>query len=179
MSNEEVVKPPYSAGAEIERLVNRLLEAEPLEVVTHDQMSETIGESALSPRGRNIVARAKERIKREHGFVFRALVGIGYERCDDPAKLAVVSGGIHSVRRKVRRTESVLNSVELDKLEEANRTQYALNKTVLGLLRQGSDPRFRRAIEKRLSDSSTNIGKTDLLRLFGRKKEEKNGEEKI
>jgi hypothetical protein len=178
MNAEEVLKPPYSAAAEIERLVNRLLEVEPLETITHEQMSQTIGESATSPRGRNIVARARERIRREKGYVFRALTGIGYERCDDPAKLVITSEGIRSVRRKVRKNEAVLDSVELDKLEEANRTQYVLNKTVLGLLRQGSDPRFKKAIERRLSDSSTNIGKTDLLRLFGRKKEEKNGEEK-
>ena len=169
--SEEVVKPPYSAAAEIERLVNRLIEAEPLEIITHDQMSETIGESATSPRGRNIVARSRERIRREHGYVFRAITGVGYERCDDPSKLSVVSDGIRSVRRKVRRSQGVLDVVELDKLEQANRTQYVLNKTVLGLLRQGSDPKFKKAVEQRLSDANSNLGKTDLLRLFGKKKE--------
>lgn len=173
MSDDEVIKPPYSAAAEVERLVNRLLDVEPLGTITHDQMSKAIGESATSPRGRNIAARARERIRREHGYVFRSVTGIGYERCDDPAKLAVTSDGISAVRRKVRKNEAVLDTVELEKLEQANRTQYVLNKTVLGLLRQGSDPRFKKAIERRLSDSSTNLGKTDLLRLFGKKKDGK------
>jgi hypothetical protein len=169
--SDEVVKPPYSASAEIERLIIRLLKVESMERISHDEISLTIGESATSPRGRNIVARARERIKREEGYVFRSITGIGYERCDDSNKLGVVSETIQSVRRKVRKGEGVLNTITLDELEAANRIVYLGHKTILGILRQGSNSKFKKAVERRLSDSSTNLGKTDLLRLFGRKKE--------
>ena len=170
MSDEsEVIKPPYSTGAEVEALCGALRRVAVLGQITHEIMGDVIGESAISPRGRGIVHKARVRLERDESIVFRAVNSVGLERCDDVGKIGVAKNGVRSVHRKVKRSETVLNAVTIEDLEQANKDQYFLNKTVLSMLKQASGTGFAKALQRRLSGNSENLS-TNLLRLFGRSK---------
>lgn len=180
--NKEIAQvrtvPPFSAAAEIERLVVKFRTVDPLAKITHEEMSETIGESSRSPRGRNIVSRARERIQRENGYVFRAINGVGYERVDDQGKEAIAGKDIKSINRKVSRTESVLDTITIERLEQRERENHVLNMTLIRMIKQASSGKFGRAVQKRISDSTANLDSINLLRLFGKTQKSANPLEK-
>jgi hypothetical protein len=161
-------KPPFSASAEVDALAIRFQQIEPFDQITHHDISTVIGEDCTLPRGRNIIYRARKRAQNEAGIVFRSISGIGYQRVDDSGKLEIAKDGVRAINRKVRKTEGVLDTVEIEKLEQVNRESYFLNKTLIGLLKQGSSSKFGRALQNRLKDSSANLGDTNLLKLFGK-----------
>jgi hypothetical protein len=174
MSEENVEvtsRPPFPASAEIEALVEELLKIQPLGQISYEEISRIIGEDCRTERGYNITYRARRRIQREEGYTFRCLSGHGYERCDDAGKLSVTKNGIRGIHRKTKRNEAILDTIELEKLEKANQQQYILNKTVLSILRQASNPRSHKSLANKLTHDSSanlNIAARNLLRLFGK-----------
>jgi hypothetical protein len=164
-------KPPFSSSAEVDLVAKALLQIERGQRITWDEISEIINEDARTPRGRSIIGRAKKRVEITHGIVMRSISGIGYERCDEPAKIELSKENIQGIRRKVRKGEAIINTVEIDKLEHSELEMHNLNRAVFGLLRQASGSQFRRALQKRLSDSQTNLENANLLRLFRKKNE--------
>lgn len=168
--SEEITRPPFSTSAEVKLVVAALHKVPVNGRITHRELSQAMGESALSARGRAIVRKSRLRLEAGAGIVFRALNGVGLERCDEPAKVDVAKNGVRSVHRKVRRSLKILDAVQIEYLEEVNRQSYILNKTILGMLKQASGSRFDKALKERLGDCDENFGGTDLLRLFNRKR---------
>ena len=167
--SEEIVKPPYKSGAEVDLLVKRLREVEILEVVTYDDITKAIGENSRTERGRNIIQRARNLILDE-GYVFEPVRKIGYRRCDDPAKIIASKKGIHSINKKSKGLERTLETVDFNELDKINRESYVLNKTVISILRQSSDRKFIKAAGKKQDLWTPNTA--DLLKLLGKGKED-------
>ena len=174
----EIVKPPYSASAEVDSLAERMREIQIGDRITWDEITEAIGEPSRGPRGRNIVGRARERLVRVDRIVFRSISGIGFERVNDAAKVDLAHKGVKSVRRKAIKNLQTLNAVEeIEKLEKLNRDQYFLTKTILGMVKQASGTSFGNTLQKRLSNSSENLESVNLLRLFGKSPKNRNESE--
>ena len=169
MSDQEIVKPPFSASAEVDILCDEMRRLDVGDKITWDQISDTIKEPSRGPRGRNIVHRARERLTRVDGIVFRSISGIGFERVNDVAKINMAHNGVKSLRRKAVKNLQTLSAVkEIEQLEKQNRDNYFLTKTILSMVKQSTGTSFGNALKKRLSDSSQNLESVNLLKLFGK-----------
>jgi hypothetical protein len=161
-SEPKVLRPPFKRSAEAKRLEDHLADKPEGHQVSYQFIKELIGEDPQTT-GYMIVYAVRKRLLKE-GAVWYVVPGEGLKKAAPDEVIELVDDGLKSVRRKVTRTNKVLNACAYDRLEVEEQHDFNNQKSTLGILSFF----LRRPQQKKLKENaSETFDPRKILKLFG------------
>lgn len=114
------------------------------ETVTYDELSNAVGFDVLSYRGSMDTAR--KRLLTDNRMVICCVRGVGLRRADDVASIEVVEQGIEKIHRQARRTNKVVNTIDIHKLESSQRSRVLAQAAITGVLEHATSSRTMKKV---------------------------------
>jgi len=142
------------AGLDSRLAYERLMKAEPSEVVTYDELSRLVKRNVQGD-GRHVIQTARRMAQREDQIVFECVRNVGLRRMLDGEIAQLGRPAIRSIRRKVRRTARKIACLsDFDALTNDEKLRHNTDLSVLGVLGHCTEPRRVKKLAHKLLDSS-------------------------
>jgi hypothetical protein len=140
-------------------LLERLLETDPGETITYEELTDLIGRD-VRPGGDaypNLFS-ARRIAQHDHRIVFEAVRKVGIVRLRDDAIVRTAPGSIQRARRAALRGSKVLACVEdFDNLSDKDKLQHNTALSVLGVIAHFAKPKSVKTVAAAVSDAKTRL----------------------
>lgn len=154
----------FTPSLEMNLLMGLLSKCEPGDIVTWDQMQSACGVNCRPGRaGYGKLGSVKRRLEADLGFVFSTVPRVGVKRClenEKPDVMAAVSDHIH---RAARRGMKVAATVDLSKLDNADKIKFNTRASQLGALSAFTSAKVIKRLETAVTKAEAELPLTKAL----------------
>lgn len=156
-------KPSFLIGPATIAVAQLLRESVVGYITTHEELRAAIGIDIGENRYRSAVGSARRILEREHGMLFDAVIGVGYQRLSNEEKSSRGDKRLGEIRRKAKRAASELSTVDIGELSNQQQATHLAKAAMFKMIERST----RSDVHKRLAvEAATNKSKDLDLKGF-------------
>lgn len=146
-------------------LVKRLLDTKDGDIITYRELSKLIGENVQTDK-RHLLYSAQRILIRDHSIVFGCVMNEGIKRLNAREVATLGSHHIRRIHGEAGRGMRKLATVNVDKLDNAQRIALLTHCSFLGAIRQMSNANRVRRLQGAVSRANERLSLQETLEAF-------------
>ena len=163
--NEQLKNTIKQRSADAEALLRRIIKVQVDEVITYSDLSGVIHRDVQND-ARHVLQSARRAAMKEHGMVFDCVMNVGLKRLND---VAIVEGSddfVRKIRRTAGRGAKQTLCANYDKLNKDEKIKFNTNLSLLGAVRQFTQPAKRNLIEQQVINANAQVPFAETMKLM-------------
>lgn len=148
------------------RLQDLLFKAKADDVILFSEILKLLDYHELTDQARSLIQKARNRLLRDHNYVFDSVRGTGIKRLSDAEIVRLGESGIRRLRRSSLKTTRKLAAVEYEKLSNDDKVTHNTYLSVIGAMTVLTQTNKIKAVQGAVREAQQQISIGSTLEIF-------------